>query len=154
MLPCFWLLPRRDVRGLSGSLGLRSIGWTAPYSTSARKKTFIYKYSRVSARKFFNLYVRASGSKDISHFYTRALARGNFSICSHVSATRLLNLYVRASARRNFLFLFPRQHEKISKFIFFARQRARKFLIYMFACQARRRTFLISTRASARKILK
>ena len=52
MLPCFWLLPRRDVRGLSGSLGLRSIGWTAPYSTSARKKTFIYKYSRVSARKF------------------------------------------------------------------------------------------------------
>ena len=24
MLPCFWLLPRRDVRGLSGSLGFRA----------------------------------------------------------------------------------------------------------------------------------
>ena len=143
MLPCFWLLPRRDVRGLSGSLGLRSIGWTAPYSTSARKKTFIYKYSRVSARKFFNLYVRASGSKDISHFYTRALARGNFSICSHVSATRLLNLYVRASARKNFLFLFARQREEFFN-LSSSRVSARKFLIYMFARQARR-TYLIST---------
>ena len=111
MLPCFWLLPRRDVRGLSGSLGLRSIGWTAPYSTSARKKTFIYKYSRVSARKFL-IYMFARQARRTYLNSTRALARGNFSIymfarqrdetfefiCSRVSAKEFF-ISIRASAR-------------------------------------------------------